>query len=75
MENDNICRPYHYSKNGMTPLEASMKGLFSKEEVKGFMAINICKYVCRHESKGGKEDLLKAKEYLDLLIDFTYGDD
>lgn len=29
---------------------------------------NIIKYVCRYKNKNGKEDLLKAKEYLEQLI-------
>jgi len=29
---------------------------------------NIIKYVFRHASKGGLEDLLKARHYLDMLI-------
>lgn len=32
------------------------------------------KYVTRFRSKGGKEDLLKAKHAIDLLIQFEYGD-
>lgn len=29
---------------------------------------NIIKYVCRYKNKNGKEDLLKAKQYLEELI-------
>jgi hypothetical protein len=35
---------------------------------------NIIKYVSRHRFKGGKQDLLKARHYLDLLIELEYGD-
>jgi hypothetical protein len=34
----------------------------------GFCEGNIVKYVCRHKAKNGKEDLLKARWYLDRLI-------
>jgi len=34
---------------------------------------NIIKYCCRHRAKNGKQDLLKAKHYLDLLIEMEYG--
>lgn len=30
---------------------------------------NIIKYVCRHRSKNGLEDLKKARHYLDMLIE------
>lgn len=29
---------------------------------------NVIKYVCRHASKNGKQDLLKARHYIDMLI-------
>jgi len=35
---------------------------------------NIVKYVCRHRLKGKKEDLLKARHYIDLLIEECYTD-
>lgn len=34
----------------------------------GFCEGNVVKYVCRHKTKGGKEDLLKARWYIDRLI-------
>jgi len=39
----------------------------------GYMEGNVVKYVTRHEQKGGKEDLLKAIHYLELLIERKYG--
>ena len=39
----------------------------------GFMEGNVVKYVTRHEQKNGKEDLLKAIHYLELLIERRYG--
>lgn len=33
---------------------------------------NAIKYICRHASKGGKEDLLKAKHYIDMIIERDY---
>ena len=35
----------------------------------GFFEGNIVKYITRHRSKGGVEDLLKAKHYLEKLIE------
>lgn len=38
-----------------------------------FCEANVIKYVCRHKTKNGKQDLEKAKHYLDLLIELEYG--
>ena len=38
----------------------------------GFMEANVLKYICRHESKNGVEDLEKAKHYIDLIIQLKY---
>ena len=37
-----------------------------------FIEGNIIKYVMRHKSKNGIEDLKKAKHYIDLLIKYEY---
>ena len=34
-----------------------------------FLEGNIIKYVTRYPNKGGVDDLIKAKKYLDLLIE------
>lgn len=36
---------------------------------------NAIKYICRHAAKDGLDDLLKAKHYLDLLIEWEYGNE
>ncbi len=40
-----------------------------------FLQGNIIKYTMRHKNKNGKQDLLKARHYLDLLIQLEYGND
>lgn len=37
-----------------------------------FMEGNVIKYVCRHSFKNGKEDILKAIHYLNLIIQHQY---
>ena len=32
----------------------------------------IIKYILRHQDKGGKEDLLKAKHFIDMIIERDY---
>lgn len=38
-----------------------------------YLAGNVIKYVCRHKTKNGVQDLLKARHYLDLLLELEYG--
>jgi len=33
---------------------------------------NAIKYIVRAKNKGGKEDLLKAKHYIDMIIERDY---
>ena len=35
---------------------------------------NAIKYICRHTHKGGKQDLEKAKHYIDMIIERDYKD-
>jgi hypothetical protein len=39
----------------------------------GFLEGNVIKYVCRHAAKNGRDDLLKARHYIDLLLEWQYG--
>ena len=39
-----------------------------------FMQGNVIKYVTRYTEKNGKEDLLKAREYIDRIIKENYKD-
>jgi len=41
----------------------------------GFCEGSVVKYVTRHKSKNGKQDLLKARHLLDLLISLEYPED
>jgi hypothetical protein len=38
----------------------------------GYLEGCVVKYICRHKQKNGVEDLLKAKHYIDLLIQMEY---
>ena len=38
----------------------------------GFSEGNVIKYVMRHNYKNGKEDLLKAIDYIEKMIDYHY---
>jgi len=56
----------HYSKMKIQPVE------FCHANKLPFVEGNIVKYVCRHRTKNGLEDLKKAKHYIELLIKLEY---
>ena len=35
----------------------------------------VIKYILRHQDKGGKEDLEKAKQFIDMIIERDYKDE
>lgn len=53
----------HYEDMKIQPIE------FILENNLSFLEGNILKYICRYKSKNGLQDLLKAKHYLDILIE------
>jgi hypothetical protein len=57
----------HYKEFRIQPIE------FIEGNDLGFSVGNVIKYVCRYKYKNGKEDLLKAKHYIELLIELEYG--
>jgi len=59
----------HYKDMVIQPSE------FSHKNGLGWCEGSVVKYVCRHNLKGGLQDLLKAKHYLDLLIEWEYEDE
>lgn len=57
----------HYKDMPIQPAQ------FALENKLDYCQANAIKYICRHEHKNGKEDLEKAKHYIDLLIEHHYG--
>ena len=59
----------HYKDMAIQPSE------FVNKNKMLFAEGNAIKYICRHNNKGGKQDLEKAKHYIDMIIERDYGDD
>jgi len=59
----------HYRDMEIQPIE------FITANKLGWCEGHVVKYVSRHASKGGKQDLEKAKHYIDMLIGEVYGDE
>lgn len=59
----------HYKDFEIQPIEYCMRNKLDHCQS------NVVKYVSRFRDKGGLEDLLKARHYIDILIGFEYGND
>jgi hypothetical protein len=59
----------HYSKLKIQPMEYSMANELNACQH------TIIKYVTRYKDKNGKQDLLKAKHTIDLLLQLEYGEE
>lgn len=63
---DEVNKPRHYTKGGIQPIE------FIEANDLDFHEANIIKYVVRYPHKGTPlKDLMKARFYLDRLIERT----
>ncbi len=58
----------HYKHFAIQPVEYIYRNNL------GYLEGNVVKYVSRYKEKGGKEDLLKARHYIDLLLQMRYED-
>jgi len=59
----------HYQNMAIQPSE-----FINKNNIP-FAEGNAIKYLCRHKQKNQKQDLLKAKHYIDMAIDRDYPDE
>jgi len=59
----------HYKKFKIQPAR------FINENRLLFAEGNAIKYLCRHHNKGGKQDLLKAIHYIQMIIERDYSDE
>ena len=56
----------HYKVLGIQPIE------FITSNNMTFSQGNIIKYIFRYKDKGGAKDLLKARHYIDLILELEY---
>jgi hypothetical protein len=59
----------HYKNFTIQPVEYIVKNSIP------YLEGNVIKYVSRHLEKGGKEDIKKAIHYLQLILEFDYGEE
>lgn len=65
---DSVENPEHYTSGDVECIEA-IEAQMSREQFAGYLRGCVVKYVWRYEMKGGAEDLRKAAQYLDWLIE------
>lgn len=58
----------HYKDMPIQPVE------FCQRNGLHYCEAAAVKYICRHKSKNGAEDIRKAIHYLELLLDLEYPD-
>lgn len=69
-KNDPVSHPNHYqSKTGLEVIDVIRAFTEDLTGVESYYTGNILKYMCRWKKKNGLEDLKKAHQYLDWLID------
>jgi hypothetical protein len=61
--------PEHYHKHNIDTIQFLQEG-FPPEVFIGFAIGSATKYLQRYPYKNGMEDLIKAKDYIERLIDF-----
>lgn len=73
---DNVNHPAHYESQTSLECIDVMEIAFGANAVGGFCLCNAFKYLWRYKHKAGKEDLRKAKWYLDRfeVIESEYAD-
>lgn len=70
IENNPVSHPNHYqSKSGLEVIDVIKAFTEDLKGVESYYTGNILKYMFRWKKKNGVEDLKKARQYLDWLID------
>lgn len=58
----------HYRNKAIEPITYIM------ENKLGYCEGNVIKYVTRHKEKGGAQDIKKAIQYLNFILEHQYGE-
>jgi hypothetical protein len=65
---DKVYHPIHYTTGTIEVID------FIQDKELDFCEGNIVKYICRWKHKGtGEQDLLKARQYIDFLLERHFG--
>lgn len=67
--NDNVNHPAHYNTGDIECINVIQAATVELDGFEGFCIGNAIKYLWRWKHKGGKEDLQKAKWYIETLTE------
>lgn len=67
-EHDPVNSPKHYTHGGIETIDY-LKAKMSSEMYEGFLLGNVLKYTSRYREKNGRQDLEKARWYLNKLLE------
>lgn len=63
-----IVSPSHYKEGKIECIDALAAATVNKTGIEAVCVANVIKYLWRYESKGGVQDIKKAKWYLERLL-------
>lgn len=70
-----IEKPSYYNMGSIECFDAIQAAVIGKSPYSAFLVGNVFKYIWRYDKKNGLEDLLKARRYLNKLIEEEYGNE
>lgn len=65
---DNVIHPAHYNAGGVECIDAIEAATVNLSGKEAFCTGNAIKYLWRWKQKAGREDLEKARNYIDMLL-------
>ena len=68
-KHDNVNHPKHYCKGGVESIEFVKAAVSNLSGFEAVCVANIIKYAWRYKEKNGLEDVMKARKYLEWLIE------
>ena len=71
---DAVNHPAHYTQGGIECIDAIEAATIDKSGIEAVCVGNVLKYLWRYEAKGGRQDVEKARWYLQRLL-YHMGDD
>jgi hypothetical protein len=63
-----VNHPPHYTRGGVECIDAIAAATVGKKGIEAVCVANVLKYLWRYESKGGRQDVEKARWYLERLL-------
>ena len=67
-EAESVNHPAHYTQGSVECIDALKAATAGKSGIEALCVANIIKYLWRYEKKGGRQDVEKAKWYLERLL-------